>query len=78
MIGEEDGVDAGLLGVSEHLVKGAAGVGGILGVGVQDAAVVVEAGQGRDVFTQPLQALDVVVDGSEPDQREAFQVRVLA
>ena len=44
MIGEQDGADAGLFRVREHLGQGAAGVIGILGMRMEDAAVIVQAG----------------------------------
>ena len=78
MVGEQDRVNAGLLRVGQHLGQGAAGVVRILGVGVQDAAIVVEAGAGRDVDPLRLELLDVRMNGRQPVQREPFEVGVLA
>jgi hypothetical protein len=69
-------VDAGLLGIGEHLGEGTAGMGRVLGVGVQDAAVVMQARQRRDSDASGLQLPDVGVDCLEPDQRQTFNVRV--
>ena len=48
MIGEQDGADAGLFRVREHLEQGAAGVIGILGMRMEDAAVIIQAWQRLD------------------------------
>ena len=47
VIAEQDRVDAGLLGVSQHFGPRPAGVGGVFGVGVQDRPIVVKAGAER-------------------------------
>ena len=47
VVGQEDDVDADAPGVPEQLLRGAAGVIGVPRVGVEHAAVVVDAGEGR-------------------------------
>jgi len=55
MVREKNPVDAGPDGVATHLPTGPAGVGGILGVGMEDAAEVVEPGPLRDRPADPLE-----------------------
>jgi hypothetical protein len=47
-------------------------------VGVQDAAVVIQARQGRYADALGLQLLNVGVDRGEPVRRKAFRICVLA
>ena len=70
-------MDAGLLRVGQHLGQGAAGVVRVLGVGVEDAAVVGQAGTGRDLDPPRLELLDVRMYGRESFQSETFEIGVV-
>ena len=78
VVGEQDRVDAGLLRVGQHLGHGAAGVVGVLGVGVEDAAEVGEPGARWDLDALRLQFLDVGVNGRQALRREPLEVGVLS
>ncbi len=67
MICEQDGAYASLLRIVKHFKKGAAGMGRIFGVGMQDATVIAEVGEERNVAPPGVQLLDVVMHGGQPN-----------
>jgi hypothetical protein len=71
-------MDAGLLRIGKHFGQRAAGVGRILGMGVEDAAIIVESGQGRNADTATGLLLDIVVNGLETGKGETLDVGVFA
>ena len=73
VVGEKDHVDADALRVPEDLLRRAARVVRVAGVGVEDAAIIVEPGQRRRRLDRTAQALDIGVRGREPFQREPLE-----
>ena len=74
MIREQDGANACLLGVAKHFEQCAARVSRIFGVSVQDAAIIVQRGQRRNVPALGVQLLDIVMNGGKPasERRSMF------
>ena len=78
MIGQHDHLHAGLFCVGEHFRPGAARVGRIFRMRVNDRLVVVQSGQCRQRFSSLLNPLSVVVGSLEMGTLQALQGTQLA